>query len=98
MKKLIKNPSGYLVFKDSKKSYAKWKLEKKLGRKLKYTETAHHINNNKLDNRSRNLRVVSQRKNNTLAGNTLKKIKKYQRRKKTMAYYRKRYKKRRRYY
>jgi hypothetical protein len=48
---------GYLRFADSGRLVHRWAAEKKIGRKLKEGEVVHHIDRNKLNNRSSNLFV-----------------------------------------
>lgn len=75
-----RNRNGYLVFKNSWRSYAKWKYQKVTGYKLKKNEGIHHINHNRTDNRISNLRVVTQNQNNRLHGHSKKDIGRFQRR------------------
>ena len=46
---------GYERFSDSDKLVHRWVIEKKIGRRLYPREVIHHINGDKLDNRSVNL-------------------------------------------
>jgi len=50
---------GYRRFANSGKSVHRWVAEKKLGRPLRPKEVVHHRNRNKLDNKSKNLGVLS---------------------------------------
>ena len=58
---LDKRKNRRFVDVDGKRTnYARYLLEQHLGRKLEFWEEAHHINNNKLDDRIENLEVKHQ--------------------------------------
>jgi len=63
LKNLYKNcyidRKGYYRFRDSRKYFHIWVMEKKIGKKLRKGEVVHHINGNKLDNNPSNLMVFS---------------------------------------
>ena len=53
--KIYIDAKGYKRFRGTGKLVHRWIVEKNIGRKLKLTETVHHINRNKADNRLSNL-------------------------------------------
>ena len=57
--KTYPDKNGYLRFKDTNKLFHKWVKEKELGRHLLRGEIVHHINGNILDNRPKNLEILT---------------------------------------
>ncbi|MFC1988553.1 HNH endonuclease [Chloroflexota bacterium] len=57
--KTYEDDNGYLRFKDSKKLFHRWVMERKIGRPLKKGEIVHHVNGNKQDNTDINLAIIT---------------------------------------
>jgi ribosomal protein L40E len=58
-KKVYIDENGYYRFKDSDILVHRWRMEKYTGRKLNSWEIVHHIDGNKLNNETDNLRIIT---------------------------------------